>query len=117
MKKIEFEESSGNVFADLGLANADQLLLKAKLVSKINSIIREKCITQKAVGEILKIDQPKVSALLKGKFSGFSIERLLKFLSRLDHQVTIAITPKPISKKRTLHVNNVKDGEFAGKRR
>ena len=69
-KALEVEPSSGNVFADLGLADADEHLIKAGLVVKIDRIIRQRHLTQAAAAQLIGIDQPKVSAMLAGQFRG-----------------------------------------------
>jgi predicted XRE-type DNA-binding protein len=94
-EEIKVHSSSGNVFADLGLANADELLIKAELVRQISNLIDAKNLTQTEAAKILGIDQPKVSALLNGKLSGFSTERLFKFLNALGSDVEIRVIPKP----------------------
>ena len=86
--------SSGNVFADLGLPDAEELDLKAELVYKISRTIADRGLTQTQAAEILGINQPKVSALLRGHQDGFSVERILRFLTALDHDVEIAVKPK-----------------------
>ena len=86
---------SGNVFADLGLANPEERLIKAELASKISSIIERENLTQIEAAELLGIDQPKVSALTRGKLSGFSTSRLLRFLNALGNDVEIVVKPKP----------------------
>ena len=90
-QEIKVQASSGNVFADLGLENSDELLVKAELARKIGSIISKQNITQVQAAEILGIDQPKVSALLNGKLSGFSIVRLFRFLNALGNDVEIVV--------------------------
>ena len=87
--------SSPNVFADLGLSNPEERLLKAELASKISSLIEQKNLTQMEAAELLGIDQPKVSALTRGRLSGFSAERLLRFLNALGSDVEIVVKPKP----------------------
>ena len=87
--------SSGNVFADLGLPNPEERLVKAELASKISSLIDQKQLTQRSAAEILGIDQPKVSALTRGRLSGFPITRLLRFLNALGNDVEIIVKPKP----------------------
>ena len=82
MPNREFTPSSGNVFADLNLPHADDLLAKAELAAKIIAEIQRRRLTQSQAAAILGIDQPKVSALKQGKLSGFSIERLMRFLLR-----------------------------------
>src|SRR3954466_7328260 len=86
-------ESSGNVFADLGLKNPGELLAKAELVQRISDVIAEKKLTQARAAKLLGIDQPKVSALLRGKLEGFSIDRLFRFLNALGRDVEISVRP------------------------
>lgn len=87
--------TSPNVFADLGLPNPEERLLKAELASKISSLIEQKNLTQMQAAELLGIDQPKVSALTRGRLEGFSAERLLRFLNALGSDVEIVVKPKP----------------------
>lgn len=87
--------SSGNVFADLGLANSEDRLIKAGLARKISEIIANRSLTQVQAAEILGIDQPKISALIRGRLKDFSIERLIKFLNILGSDVEITVKPKP----------------------
>ena len=87
--------SNGNVFADLGLPNPEERLVKAELASKISSVIDQKNLTQIEAAELLGIDQPKVSALTRGRLSGFSTARLLRFLNALGNDVEIVVKPKP----------------------
>jgi predicted XRE-type DNA-binding protein len=94
-KEIKVQSSSGNIFADLGFANADELLIKAELVRQISNLIDAKNLTQAEAAKMLGIDQPKVSALLNGKLSGFSTERLFRFLNALGSDVEIRVVPKP----------------------
>ena len=93
---------SGNVFADLGLPDAEELLAKAKVLRQIGLIIKKEKITQAEAARILGVDQPKVSALLNGKLSGFSMERLFHFLNRLGQDVNINI--EPAGKEAGVHV-------------
>lgn len=83
--------SAGNVFEDLDLPEADTALAKAKLAARIGSIIEHRHLTQTEAAEILDIDQPKVSALVRGRLEGFSTERLLRFLNALGRDVDIVI--------------------------
>lgn len=92
--------SSGNVFADLGIAEPEEARVKAELARQLGDIIRERRLTQARAAELLGIDQPKVSALLRGRLSGFSTERLFKFLNALDRDVQIVITAKPRARAR-----------------
>jgi predicted XRE-type DNA-binding protein len=89
--------SSGNVFADLGLANPEEALAKAELANKIAELIRAKKLTQKRAAELLQVDQPKVSALVRGQLAGFSLERLMRFLLLLgqDIRITVEKSAKP----------------------
>lgn len=90
-------ESSGNVFADLNLPKADDLLVKAELVAKIMQETERRRLTQSKAAALLGIDQPKVSALKQGRLSGFSIERLLRFLLLLGLDIEITVKEKPKS--------------------
>lgn len=89
------EKSSGNVFADLGVKNPEEFLVKADLLSQINKIIKQKRLTQEGIATMLGIDQPKVSALVNGKLSGFSTERLIRFINALGRDVDIIVRLKP----------------------
>ena len=90
---FRIEEGSGNVFADLGLPDAEERLTKADLAMQIAAAIRKRRMTQAKVAAMLGIDQPKVSRLLRGQLSGFSTERLIHFLTLLGQDVTIVVTP------------------------
>lgn len=90
---VLIEESSGNVFVDLGLKHPEELLAKAELVQRITTIIAERKLTQVRAAKLLGIDQPKVSALLRGKLDGFSTDRLFRFLNALGSNVDIFIRP------------------------
>ena len=93
-------EGSGNVFADLGFANPEQELLKAKLVFLIADTIKERGLTQVEAGKILGIKQPHVSSLMRGLSRAFSVERLMGFLTALGHDIDIAVKPPPPRKTR-----------------
>ncbi len=95
-EEIKVVASSGNVFADLGFVNSDELLIKAELVRQISNLIDGRKLTQSEAAKILGIDQPKVSALLNGRFSGFSTDRLFRFLNALGSDVEIRVVPKLI---------------------
>lgn len=90
---IEYTESSGNVFADLGIPNPKEALAKAEIATKIHEIIKTKKLTQARAAKILKISQPKISLLLRGYLTDFSLERLLRFLNDLGQDVYISIIP------------------------
>jgi predicted XRE-type DNA-binding protein len=91
---LEREMSSGNVFADLELPDADEHLIKAGLVVKIGKIIQARKLTQVAAARIMGIDQPKVSAMLNGQFRGYSVERLMRCLVALGQDVEIVVKPR-----------------------
>lgn len=97
------EVSSGNVFADVGFADSEVRLLKAKLASKIAQLIEKKGWTQAQTAQRTALDQPKVSRLLRGQLSGFSADRLFAILNRLGHSVEVRISAKerPPEKART----------------
>ena len=84
---------SGNVFADIGFQNADEMILKSDLVWYINREIERRGLTQTEAGKLLGINQPKVSALRKGDLTGFSVERLMRLLVSLGQVVDIRIRP------------------------
>ena len=88
-------ESSGNVFADLGLANPEERFAKAELARKISKILAERQLTQVEAAELLGVDQPKISALIRGRLGGFSFERLMRFLTILGRDVEIVVKAKP----------------------
>lgn len=90
--KIKFEKSSGNVFEDLELPNARERLFKAEIAESIHDIIKQRGLDQKSAAAILGIDQPKVSALVNGRLSGFTIDRLFKFLLALDLHIEVRVT-------------------------
>jgi len=94
---IGVQASNGNVFADLGLDNSDELLVKAELARKISSIITQQEMTQAEAAKLLEIDQPKVSALVNGKLAGFSVMRLFRFLNAFDQDVEIVVKTTPLS--------------------
>ena len=86
-------ESSGNIFEDLGFAHeeAEEELLKAQLGAEIFSILQNRKLTQTEAAKILGVKQPEISRLKKGKFSYYSVERLMRFLERLNCEVSIHI--------------------------
>src|SRR5260221_8778339 len=91
---LKREESSGNVFADLGMADAEEHIIKASLVAKIESSIQHRKLTQACAAELMGVDQPKVSAMLAGQFRGYSVERLMRFWVALGHDVKIVVKAK-----------------------
>ena len=83
--------SSGNVFADLGLPDAEEKQTKVRLAVAINQIIEAMGLSQTAAAQLLRINQPKISALVNYRLSGFSVERLINFLNALGRDVEIVI--------------------------
>jgi predicted XRE-type DNA-binding protein len=96
--KIPVQDSSGNVFADLGIENADEYLAKSELSAQILRIVERRRLTQAAAGELLGVTQPKVSALLNGRLDGFSTDRLFRFLTKLGCDIQIKVS-KPHARK------------------
>lgn len=92
--------SSGNVFTDLNISNPEEALAKAELAMQINKVIKQKNLTQEQAAKLLDVDQPKISALATGRLSGFSLERLFRFLNDLGQDVTISVKPKARSRTR-----------------
>jgi len=88
-------ESSGNVFADLGFANPEAELLKAKLVREIRGIIKRRKLTQTKAAAMLGLKQPDVSALVTGRVGKFSIDRMVRCLNRMDYRVDVVVRHKP----------------------
>ena len=93
MSTIAIEKSSGNVYADLGLADAQEMLVKAKLASKIGEIIQRQNLTQQQAAQLLAMPQPKVSLLLRGQFRGISEAKMLECLARLGRDIDIVVKP------------------------
>ena len=89
---------TGNVFADLGLPNAEELGTKLRLCFVINKILAEHKLTQAEVARILGVNQPKISALKSYKLEGFSVVRLMHFATALEHDVVIEIRPRRAAK-------------------
>ena len=93
MSKVRTGVGSRNVFKDLGLPNAEEHLVKAQLVYKIDTIMRERGLKQVVAGKLFGIPQPDVSKMLRGEFRQFSVERLLRFLVALNQDVEIVVRP------------------------
>jgi len=93
--RVEIHEGSGNVYRDLGNADAEEMLVKATLVRKISEIIRSKGLTQVETARILGLTQPKVSALLRGQFRGISERKLIDCLTSLGRDVEIVVKDAP----------------------
>ena len=86
---IPIERGSGNVFADLGLPDADAHLVKAELVSRIEDIVRARGITQTEAARLLGLSQPDVSRLFRGDFREYSLERLFRLLTTLGQELSL----------------------------
>ncbi len=91
--KTRITKGGGNIFADLGLPNAEQELLKAQLTLQIYRIVKERGLTQAQAGEVLGIRQPHVSALMRNRSGTFSVGRLMEFLTALGQDVEIKVKP------------------------
>ena len=96
------EMSSGNVFADLGVPKPEEAWAKAELARKIGVLIVERKLTQAEAASLLGIDQPKISALLRGRLQGFSSDRLFRFLNALGSDVEIVV--RPAGRERPPHI-------------
>lgn len=91
MSEDIFEEGGENVFADIGVREPEESLLRAKLAMKIAEIIEKRGLTQADIGHILQVDQPKVSKLVRGRIAGFTSDRLFRYLSALGCDVRIEV--------------------------
>ncbi len=98
-EKIKVHVGSDNIFADLGLPHPEERLAKAELASRIAAVLRHRRLTQAATAELLGIDQPKVSRLLRGYLTNFSTKRLMHFLTLLGRDVEIVVKPTPRSRR------------------
>ena len=99
VKGVEVEMGTGNVYADLGFADAKVILIKARLVSKIAEIIKRKGLTQTHAAQLLGMPQPKLSNLLSKRFRGVSERRLMDCLVKLGRDVQIVVKATPRSRK------------------
>lgn len=107
--EIPVERSSGNVFEDIGLAESAELLVKSEIAARIAVIIEKRGLTQAKAAEILGMDQPSVSDLVRGRLRGFSSDRLFRFLNALGQDVKIVIVPRPPHSRRIGHLRVVDD--------
>jgi predicted XRE-type DNA-binding protein len=98
VKGVEVVMGTGNVYADLGYGNADEMVIKAQLVTKIAEIIKRKGLTQTEAAALLGMPQPKLSNLLRGQFRGVSERRLMDCLTRLGRDVQIVVKVAPRSR-------------------
>jgi len=103
-EEITANPSSGNVFADLGLPDAEELLVKSNLAIKINKIIKNRHLSQVQAAAILGIPQPKVSMIQNGNLKGFSLEKLCHFLTLLGRDVNIVIKDRKKDGVGRMHV-------------
>jgi predicted XRE-type DNA-binding protein len=115
MKKHDYVQGTGNVYSDLRVDHPQEARAKADLAHRIADIIETRKLTQVQAAKVLGVDQPKVSALKRGRLTDFSLERLLGFLLLLGHDVEITVTPKPHSRRTppTLAVNTLADAAAA----
>jgi predicted XRE-type DNA-binding protein len=93
MEGIEIETSSGNVFADLGLADAEKLKIKSGLVIEITRAVRRLGLTQEEAGRRMGVAQPKVSGMMRGDFANLSERKLMECLNRLGYDIEIKVRP------------------------
>jgi predicted XRE-type DNA-binding protein len=93
MEGIEIETSSGNVFADLGLADAEKLKIKSGLVIEITRAVRRLGLTQEEAGRHMGVAQPKVSGMMRGDFANLSERKLMECLNRLGYDIEIKVRP------------------------
>jgi len=96
---IGIEESSGNIYEDLEIPNANEMRIKSQLSAKIGEIIKARHLTQSQASEILGLSQPKLSEMLRGKFRGISEAKMMECLSHLGRDVQIVVKPAPRSRK------------------
>src|SRR5262245_60472197 len=107
-KRIEIDAGSGNVFTDLGYADASERTLKVKLAMEVNRLLGERELGQERAGRLLGIRQPHVSELARYRLDRFSVERLMEFLTRLDREVEIRIAPRRTGRRRsTVQIRHV----------
>jgi predicted XRE-type DNA-binding protein len=92
-KEIEFEKGTGNVFADLGLEDAEELQARGMIGFHVVELLKKNDMKQREIAELLEIKQAEVSHLLNGHFSRFTVDKLLDFLKRMNQKVTIQISP------------------------
>jgi predicted XRE-type DNA-binding protein len=94
MTRIKVEVGSGNIFADLGLPNAEEHLLKAELVVQLHRLIKARKLTQVAAAKVIGVKQPDLSNILRGHCQGFSLERLMRMLTAFDQDIEITVRPR-----------------------
>lgn len=94
-RDIAVHEGSGNVYRDLGFPDAEEMLVKAQLVSKIREIIESRALKQVEAARILRLSQPKLSGILRGQFRGVSERKLIDCLTKLGRDVEIVVKDAP----------------------
>ena len=92
-QKIEYEESSGNIFADLGLEDAEELYARGLIGCHVVELLNKKNLKQRELADVLNVKQAEISHLLNGHFNRFTTDKLMEFVRRLDHKITIQISP------------------------
>jgi predicted XRE-type DNA-binding protein len=97
-KKSNFIKGSGNVYADLGMKDADEMFAKARLASEIVHIMEERDLTQQKAAKLLGTTQAKISDIVRGQFRSFTMDRLIQMLLDFDRDVEISYKPKPRSR-------------------
>lgn len=110
-EEIEVISSSGNVYADAGYPNPEESMAKAELAILIAEAIKRKKLTQKEAAELIGVDQPKISAIIRGQLSGFSIDRLFRFLMALGMDITIEARPRTL-KSTSSHIRVLPSARF-----
>ena len=100
MTRTKIAASTGNVYADLGFQNPEEHALKAELVRRISIALKAQSLTQTEAAKRLSIGQPDVSKMLSGQFRQFSVERLMRFLVALGHDVKIVVEPARAAKSK-----------------
>ncbi len=93
-KVVQYEISSDNIFADIGMPNPEEHLIKAQLVVKISRLMKQRGLRQREAAHIFGVTQPDVSKMLRGDFRQFSVERLMRFLVALGQDVEIVVKPR-----------------------
>ena len=106
-KRIRVEAGSGNVFADLGFADAKERKLKVRLAVEVNRVLKEAVLSQEKAAKVLGIRQPHVSDLVRYRLDRFSVERLLDFLARLGKDVQLRIESRRKGKRSAVRVNHI----------
>ena len=93
-RRIKMEVGSGNIFADLGLPDAEELLLKSQIVVTLRRLIKARSLTQTEAAKRIGIGQPDLSNVMRGRFRGYSTERLMRMLTAFDQDVDITVRPR-----------------------